>query len=747
MSYEPRFFSVLVPVHQSRVQRLELFGWCYLYCGCLGNRIKTLTLLIFMAGLSGCVSWQGSPSILFPTSDQDARSEAVDSEDLRSEDSALSSPQPSPGLPPPGASSEPFVDGDLLSRPSSRDDVPPGLWSPGKRQIHSYQQAIYGYISELERRLAEARQHYEASYALSPNAYTGSRMIAMRYLSGDRGGSLREAQKMVLHYPRSGQIHLLYAANLLSAGQPDKALEQLREALKYSGDHRRARALLCEILMMQSRYDEAVEVASDMTRLHRSFALGWMLLIKAQLRGGELGDHEPRGTGALSSDSGRGGEVMGPGPGPQVDAALEQEHVTQKPGSAEGITPVFISPSIKMALETTVQASYVFPGHQPVMLARAYLLARMGDYSAAAEEYQRLHRKIGYEYDMMVPLISLYEEWEGYDQALETLAAVADHLGDSPQALAINGERVWIWLHQKSWSRALALAEELHERFPGDDQVQYLLGLAYQLAGQLEKAQKIWAALPPGSAFYVRGMLQAARIAVEIRNDHKSGDKDQANSESALSGAELVEKILQHSGRREDFEFAVWFYRSQQQYDHALRVLKRAQTQYPEEVKWSMLWAYLHYDTGEYGQMKQVLRKILEQHDDAHEALNFLGYFYAERGENLQKAQELIIRALELKPLQPEYLDSLGWVLFQKGKYIDSEYYLQMALQFQPGDRKIAEHLAEVMIKRGNCQRALALLRVILGHESTSQEERRRIHGRLRVLTSPGGECADDEGR
>ena len=47
---------------------------------------------------------------------------------------------------------------------------------------------------------------------------------------------------------------------------------------------------------------------------------------------------------------------------------------------------------------------------------------------------------------------------------------------------------------------------------------------------------------------------------------------------------------------------------------------------------------------------------------------NDLGYLYAEQGKNLEKAEAMIRKALLEDKSNRAYLDSLGWVLFKRGK-------------------------------------------------------------------------------
>jgi tetratricopeptide (TPR) repeat protein len=62
---------------------------------------------------------------------------------------------------------------------------------------------------------------------------------------------------------------------------------------------------------------------------------------------------------------------------------------------------------------------------------------------------------------------------------------------------------------------------------------------------------------------------------------------------------------------------------------------------------------------------QKYLRKALSLAPDFAEALNFLGYMWADQGAHLAEARRLIERALKTSPDNPAYLDSQAWVLFK----------------------------------------------------------------------------------
>jgi Flp pilus assembly protein TadD len=89
------------------------------------------------------------------------------------------------------------------------------------------------------------------------------------------------------------------------------------------------------------------------------------------------------------------------------------------------------------------------------------------------------------------------------------------------------------------------------------------------------------------------------------------------------------------------------------------------------------------------------MRAVLAVKVDHAEALNYLGYAYAERGERLDEAQALLERALRVEPENGYYLDSLGWVYFKKGDLERAVKTLERAAALVGPEATILEHLGD----------------------------------------------------
>ena len=62
------------------------------------------------------------------------------------------------------------------------------------------------------------------------------------------------------------------------------------------------------------------------------------------------------------------------------------------------------------------------------------------------------------------------------------------------------------------------------------------------------------------------------------------------------------------------------------------------------------------------------MRKVLSIDPKNANALNYIGYSYAEMGTNLTSAKEMITQALDISPDDGYIMDSLGWVYFKMGR-------------------------------------------------------------------------------
>ena len=103
--------------------------------------------------------------------------------------------------------------------------------------------------------------------------------------------------------------------------------------------------------------------------------------------------------------------------------------------------------------------------------------------------------------------------------------------------------------------------------------------------------------------------------------------------------------------------------------------------------------------------LERDLRSIITKDPVNADALNALGYTLADLTDRHEEALALIQRALKIKPQEPAYIDSLGWVLYRLKRFEEALMYLRQALSLFPND-EVAAHLGEVLWVTGERREA-----------------------------------------
>ena len=140
----------------------------------------------------------------------------------------------------------------------------------------------------------------------------------------------------------------------------------------------------------------------------------------------------------------------------------------------------------------------------------------------------------------------------------------------------------------------------------------------------------------------------------------------------------------------------------------AIALLEQATKDAPRDTGTLFTLADVYADAGRGPDAERVLRQIVAIEPTNANALNYLGYLLAVRGEQLDEAITLVQRALETEPENGAYLDSLGWAHFRKGNLNDAEKYLVAAAKQLPENSEIQDHLGDLFARRGRLAEAIA---------------------------------------
>lgn len=170
----------------------------------------------------------------------------------------------------------------------------------------------------------------------------------------------------------------------------------------------------------------------------------------------------------------------------------------------------------------------------------------------------------------------------------------------------------------------------------------------------------------------------------------------------------LVKKLIDNPNRRQPLYYSLLagIYLNQKQLADGHNVLEKGTELYPDNVQLSFEYGLLLEKEGKQNEAIARMEKVLELQPDHVEALNYLGYTWAENNVHLDKALEYIKKAIVLKPDNGFILDSLGWVYFRMGELEKARTALERAIVLEPEDPYIQEHMGDIFQASGQKGRA-----------------------------------------
>src|SRR5262249_14755989 len=152
-------------------------------------------------------------------------------------------------------------------------------------------------------------------------------------------------------------------------------------------------------------------------------------------------------------------------------------------------------------------------------------------------------------------------------------------------------------------------------------------------------------------------------------------------------------------------------------YDFYAALVQREAKNYPEAIKHftaaetvakatapALLDKSFYFELGaayernqQFAEADQYLQKAIDLDPTFAEAMNYLGYMLADRGEQLERARGLIERAIKLDPSNTAFLDSMGWVFFKLKEPDQALPWMLRAVAASPEpDATELDHLGDV---------------------------------------------------
>jgi tetratricopeptide (TPR) repeat protein len=252
------------------------------------------------------------------------------------------------------------------------------------------------------------------------------------------------------------------------------------------------------------------------------------------------------------------------------------------------------------------------------------------------------------------------------------------------------------------------MAQSLYQEY-SDDSARVFAHMVIHLKPDLTKANQMLAEISARHGQFAEAIVYYHSIKsdsedyIEARRRAAELLEESGKTEEAL--AELDKLIASNS----DLESMIQIgdiYRRKEEFSPAIEYYNQAAATFKGEIPaeyWHLYYVrgMCYERVGQWSKAEADLTAALSFQPEHPFVLNYLGYAWADQGQNLDNALGMIRKAVTLRPADGYITDSLGWVLYRMGEHQDAVPHLEKAVELLPYDPVINDHLGDAYWKVG----------------------------------------------
>jgi tetratricopeptide (TPR) repeat protein len=540
-------------------------------------------------------------------------------------------------------------------------------------------------------RIDRAESELRRLVAANPDFADAQRVlgrILLERAGADRGRmeeALRHLRAAYTSNPDDLSTGVAVSQLLVATGQTAEAERVLASLVERSPDQRVLNYNYAQVLTKLGRGDESRPYLERAVALDPTFAPAVYQLIDIYTRGNEWQ---------------RAAEVLQPmieAEPLNVDLRRQQAFYLLRAGDSE---------QASAALKTLVAGD---PNDERSMFYLGQALNDMEEHTEAEKIYRRLLERSPNDPDLLANLGITQLGTDSVDDAEKTFRALlaVPAVPDNFVTLA-HTQLGYIALQRRDYEGAL---RETRPVFIFDNRPN---GQAINIALEaLRKQKKYTEAVemlrPLVARFPADPMVNARYVEMLIRAGDTAAARSMAATQAGLGTRNVValtEAMIQAGS-----------------HDEAVRYVSKALEAKPDDIDLLFELGSAHERAGDHEAAEKAFLALLEKSPDHAATLNYLGYMWADSNTNLERAAEMLTRAVSQEPRNGAYVDSLGWVYYRQGKLDLAEKYLTDAARLLPRDATVHEHLADVLASRGKVEKALEVYRMALTFDPEPKDE------------------------
>ncbi|MGI9549029.1 MAG: hypothetical protein ACR2M7_03480 [Bdellovibrionales bacterium] len=277
-------------------------------------------------------------------------------------------------------------------------------------------------------------------------------------------------------------------------------------------------------------------------------------------------------------------------------------------------------------------------------------------------------------------------------------------------------------LSKNQYDKTIPFLQDLIKKHPSNHYYNYLLGIVYGENKNWNKSLQQYQKVTKGSPYFLAAQLQQGQVW-----------KEKGDTKKALH---LLKKTTLSSQQSKDpkpfLVYAQYLWEEGMQ-ARAFMALEKGINLHTKNTDLLFLRGVYLREVNQEEKALKDMEKILEINASHSEAMNFMAYVYANQKKNLDHAEALSYQAMSLQPSSSYFLDTLGWVLFQKENYPKALFYLKKAFSHNKKDVSIMKHLGQTYYKLKNYKKCEYFFKQALKLE-TNEKKRSQIKKQLASL-------------
>ncbi|MCK4904865.1 tetratricopeptide repeat protein [bacterium] len=359
------------------------------------------------------------------------------------------------------------------------------------------------------------------------------------------------------------------------------------------------------------------------------------------------------------------------------------------------------------------QAQVLYPDDVELYAALGTFYEADEQLEEALEEYKKAFELSPLSLALHYKLGEIYSRLDNVNEAI-FIYEKALQINNSDYVSATNLAQ--LYYRKGEYSKGLKVLQDYPIK---DARIYYLLGTLLVQLNSMDKAEenlKKSIQLMPNS--YVSYFLLI----------HVYGEQEKKDEALALLNDALEKSLLAKD--RINLLFGI-VHLQFKNYNEAINYLRKAHEFNPDDDFIAFQLAASYEQNKNWFRAVYCLRKTIKMNPENAEALNYLGYMFAEKGINLNEAIFLIEKALKIEPDNGYFVDSLGWVYYQKGIIDKALFELSRAIEllqkYNTDDSIIREHLGDAYYKKGNFAEAKKQWEISVSLDSTREEVKKKL--------------------